>query len=141
MWWRAAEAFTPQPRRRDRLRDGAVHGQRRPDRPEVGRAQRRRPPALEGAAPASGARRPPEAAVGEEVLPEWMGRTLSLTHSCGGATPAEVYLDETPAVQNAVPPPRKNARAPTGDRPLPFEVVFLDPERRLPVLIPTHKAA
>ncbi len=59
----------------------------------------------------------------------------------GGATPAEVYLDETPAAQNAIPPPRKNARSTTGDEPLPFEVVFLDPEKRLPVLVPTSKAA
>ena len=58
-----------------------------------------------------------------------------------GATPAEVYLDETPAAENAVPPPRKAARSITGDQPLPFEVVFLDPERRLPVLVPTAKAA
>lgn len=59
----------------------------------------------------------------------------------GGATPAEVYLDETPAVQNAIPPPRKTARLTTGDEPLPFEVVFLDPERRMPVLVPIRKAA
>jgi putative transposase len=59
----------------------------------------------------------------------------------GGATPAEVYFDRTPAVATAVPPPRKMAGAMTGDEPLPFEVVFLDPERRLPVLMPRRKAA
>jgi len=59
----------------------------------------------------------------------------------GGATPAEVYLDQTPAAQNAIPPPRKTARLTTGDEPLPFEVVFLDPERHLPVLVPAAKAA
>ena len=58
-----------------------------------------------------------------------------------GATPAEVYLDETPAIENAVRPPRKTARSPTEDEPLPFEVVFLDPERRLPVLVPASIAA
>ena len=59
----------------------------------------------------------------------------------GGATPAEVYLDETPAVEKAVQPPRKAVGSTTGDQPLPFEVVYLDPERRLPVLVPTRKAA
>ena len=59
----------------------------------------------------------------------------------GGATPAEVYLDKTPAVENAIRPPRKAARSTTGDEPLPFEVVFLDAERRLPLLVPTCKAA
>ncbi len=59
----------------------------------------------------------------------------------GGATPAEVYLDETPAASSAIPPPRKTARSTTGGEPLPFEVVFLDPERCLPVLVPTSKVA
>jgi transposase InsO family protein len=59
----------------------------------------------------------------------------------GGATPAEVYLDETSAASSAIPPPRKTARSPTWDEPLPLEVVFLDPERCLPVLVPTSKAA
>ena len=58
-----------------------------------------------------------------------------------GATPAEVYLDVEPAARSAIPPPRRNAGAPTGELPLPFEVVFLDSERRLPVLVPTSKAA
>ena len=53
----------------------------------------------------------------------------------------EVYFDRTPAVETAVPPPRKTAGSTTGDEPLPFEVVFLDPERRLPVLVPRRKAA
>jgi putative transposase len=59
----------------------------------------------------------------------------------GGATPAEVYLDEPPAAETAVRPSRKTARSMTEDEPLPFEVVFLDPERRLPVLVPSRKAA
>jgi len=67
--------------------------------------------------------------------------TLRPHQGLGGATPAEVYLDETPAVESAVPPPRKRARSTTGDEPLPFEVVFLDSERRLPVLVPTRQAA
>jgi len=59
----------------------------------------------------------------------------------GGATPAEVYFDKAPAMKNAIPPPRKTASSTAGDEPLPFEVVFLDPERRLPVLLPSRKAA
>ena len=59
----------------------------------------------------------------------------------GGATPGEVYLGEQPAATVAVPPPRKGTRDPTGDDSLPFDVVFLDVERRLPVLVPTKKAA
>ena len=59
----------------------------------------------------------------------------------GGATPAEVYLHKTPAAEKAVRPPRKTARSAAGDEPLPFEVVFLDPERRLPLLVPISKAA
>lgn len=59
----------------------------------------------------------------------------------GGATPAEFYFDETPAVQKAVPPPRKREATSTGEETLPFEVIFLDPERRMPLLIPTGKAA
>jgi hypothetical protein len=38
-------------------------------------------------------------------------------------------------------PPRKREDASTGEEPLPLDVVFLDPERRMPVLIPTRKAA
>jgi len=59
----------------------------------------------------------------------------------GGATPAEFYFDKTPAVQKAVPPPRKREATSTGEETLPFEVVFLDPERRMPLLIPARKAA
>jgi transposase InsO family protein len=46
----------------------------------------------------------------------------------GGATPAEVYLDETPAVKRAVPPPRIHERASPRDGPLP-------------VLVPVRRAA
>jgi hypothetical protein len=59
----------------------------------------------------------------------------------GGATPAEVYRGETPKAQLAVPPPRKTRESTTGEEPLPLEVVFLDPERRMPVLIPSRIAA
>jgi putative transposase len=57
----------------------------------------------------------------------------------GGATPSEVSLGEKPAAQSAVRPPRKTQGSTTGEEPLPFEVVFLDPERRMPVLIPTPR--
>jgi len=59
----------------------------------------------------------------------------------GGATPAEVYRGKTPAAQLAVPPPRKTRESTSGEAPLPLEVVFLDPERRMPVLIPARKVA
>ena len=58
-----------------------------------------------------------------------------------GATPAEVYRGETPAAQLAAPTPRKTRGSTTGEAPLPLEVVFLDPERRMPVLIPSRIAA
>jgi putative transposase len=58
-----------------------------------------------------------------------------------GATPAEVYRGETPKAQLAVPPPRKTREPTTGEEPLPLEIVFLDPERRMPVLIPSRIAA
>ena len=67
--------------------------------------------------------------------------TLRPHQGLDGATPAEVYLDEPPAASSAIPPPRKMARSTTGDEPLPFEVVFLDAERCLPVLVPSRKAA
>ena len=54
-----------------------------------------------------------------------------------GATPAEVFFSQTPAHLSAKPPPRGTpglaVEAPK------FEIVFLDSERRLPVLI--RKAA
>jgi len=59
----------------------------------------------------------------------------------GGATPSEVYFDTTPAIESAVPPPRKHEARSTGEEQLPIEVVFLDPERLLPVLVPTRSAA
>jgi transposase InsO family protein len=59
----------------------------------------------------------------------------------GGATPAAVYYDDEPAVLRAVPPPRAKEHVSPGDEPPPFEVVFLDPERRMPVLVPASKAA
>jgi transposase InsO family protein len=59
----------------------------------------------------------------------------------GGATPAEVYLDLEPAVDRAMPPPRIHERASPGDEPLPLAFAFLDPERRMPVLLPVRQAA
>ncbi len=59
----------------------------------------------------------------------------------GGATPAEVFLGEQPAAERAVRPPRVGRRHPPGARPLPLEVVYLDRERRLPVLVPAERAA
>ena len=58
-----------------------------------------------------------------------------------GATPAEVFLGKEPAATRAVRPPRIGERDPTDRDPLPFEVVFLDTERRLPVIVPIERAA
>ncbi len=58
-----------------------------------------------------------------------------------GATPLEIYLNETPAAQNAIPPPRKHEATRASDESLPFKVIYLDPERRLPVLVPAKTAA
>ncbi|MCP4896159.1 MAG: transposase [bacterium] len=59
----------------------------------------------------------------------------------GGATPLEIYLNETPAAQNAIPPPRKHETTETGNEPLPSEIIYLDPGRRLSVLVQTDRAA
>jgi putative transposase len=59
----------------------------------------------------------------------------------GGATPAEVLLGEKPAVDKALRPPRVGVRQPPGHPPLPLEVAYLDPERRLPVLVRAERAA
>ncbi len=58
----------------------------------------------------------------------------------GGATPAEKYYRLTPAYDSAM---RCQDTACIRDDPaaLPFEIVHLDRERRLPVLIPTERAA
>jgi hypothetical protein len=58
-----------------------------------------------------------------------------------GATPTEVLQNLKPAAASAIPPPRIGQRQPPGDHPLPLEVVYLDPERRLPILVPTDEAA
>ncbi len=52
----------------------------------------------------------------------------------GGATPAEIYFASTPVHLAAVHPPRGTP----GQRPRasPFAIRFLDPERRLPFLVP-----
>ena len=59
----------------------------------------------------------------------------------GGATPAEVYFGLEPAVDRAKPPPRKGQAPSPGEEIPPLEVVFLDRERRMPVLVPGGKAA
>lgn len=51
----------------------------------------------------------------------------------GGATPAEIYFGRAPANLSAIPPPRgRPGQAVTVP---PFEISFLDSERRLPVLL------
>jgi len=55
----------------------------------------------------------------------------------GGATPAEIYFGKTPAHLSALPAPRGRPEEDTGK--LPIRIAFLDPERRLPILI--RKAA
>jgi transposase InsO family protein len=59
----------------------------------------------------------------------------------GGATPAEIYFGIEPAADRAKPPPRKGQAASAGEESLPLEVVFLDRERRMPVLVPSVRAA
>jgi hypothetical protein len=54
-----------------------------------------------------------------------------------GATPAEVYFGQTPAHLSAKPPPR-GTLGQTVQTP-GFRIVFLDAERRVPVLL--RKAA
>lgn len=56
-----------------------------------------------------------------------------------GATPVETYLGKTPVHLDAVAPPRGQRGERTGIPPPPFEVRYLDPERRLPYLV--RKAA
>jgi putative transposase len=67
--------------------------------------------------------------------------TLRPHQGLDGATPAEVYHGVEPVARRAVPPPRKTAESQSRDDPLPFEVVYLDRERRLPVIVPAGKAA
>jgi transposase InsO family protein len=58
-----------------------------------------------------------------------------------GATPAELYFGQQPAGHDAVPPPRAGPGTMSGPGKLPFEVVYLDAEQRLPFLVPTTLAA
>jgi putative transposase len=51
----------------------------------------------------------------------------------GGATPAEIYFARTPAHLAAVPAPRGRPGQDTEEQPI--AIVFLDPERRLPILV------
>ena len=53
--------------------------------------------------------------------------------SLDGATPAEVCFGIRPAHLSAVPPPR--GRPGQGDDTPPFDIVFLDRQRRLPLLL------
>jgi transposase InsO family protein len=50
-----------------------------------------------------------------------------------GATPAEIFFNERPAHLDAVNPPRGRRGEPVPS--LPFEISFLDPEGRYPVLL------
>ena len=52
----------------------------------------------------------------------------------GGAAPAEIYFGLKPAHLSAVHPPR--GQPGEGPRASPFEIRFLDPEKRLPILVP-----
>jgi hypothetical protein len=51
-----------------------------------------------------------------------------------GATPAEIYFGQEPAHNQAIAPPRGRARE--GPKSIPFELVYLDSERLLPILVP-----
>lgn len=57
--------------------------------------------------------------------------------SLGGATPAEIYFGLTRAYLSAVQPPR--GRRGEGPKEPPLQIVYLDPERLLPILV--EKAA
>lgn len=59
----------------------------------------------------------------------------------GGATPTEIYFGLTPASVHAVSTSRAGPRLPAKPSQLPFELAWLDDERRLPFLIPTTLAA
>ncbi len=67
--------------------------------------------------------------------------TLRPHQGLQGATPAEMYFRLTPATAHPVSPPRAAPNDRGEPVELPFEVVHLDRERRLPVLIPTKRAA
>jgi putative transposase len=67
--------------------------------------------------------------------------TLRPHQGLGGATPSEIYNGEHPAVATAIPPPRIGEDRRAGEELLSLDVVFLDPERRLPVLMPRRRAA
>lgn len=51
-----------------------------------------------------------------------------------GATPAEIYSGKQPAHLAAAPPPRARRGEVVAD--LPLAIAFLDPDRRLPILLP-----
>jgi putative transposase len=53
----------------------------------------------------------------------------------GGATPAEVYFGTRPAHLSALPPPRGRPGEGSSEE-FPFRIRFLDPEERLPLLLP-----
>jgi hypothetical protein len=51
-----------------------------------------------------------------------------------GATPAEIYLGQKPAHTLATAPPRGRARE--GPTVAPFQIIYLDADRLLPILVP-----
>ncbi|MFA6958487.1 MAG: DDE-type integrase/transposase/recombinase [Thermoanaerobaculia bacterium] len=68
--------------------------------------------------------------------------TLRPHQGLGGATPTEIYFGLTPAIVNPTPEPeRLKARGLATSEELPFEIAYLDPERRLPFLVPARRAA
>jgi hypothetical protein len=57
----------------------------------------------------------------------------------GGATPAEVYFKLRRAHRKAIQPPRGRPSDPAID--MPYQIEFLDDDRRLPILVRKSKAA
>ena len=62
------------------------------------------------------------------------GYGVEVWHPVFSGLPVEIFFGLTPASADAVSPPRATARDPDKPLALPFEVVYLDPERKLPVL-------
>ena len=71
----------------------------------------------------------------ERRLESWLFYFTNIRPHQGlsGATPSEVFLRQKPACLAAIHPPRGKPRE--GPTEIPFEIRFIDPERRLPVLV------